>query len=331
MKAVISRRNDSGAALLLAVLVLAILIALVGQMTITASHNRAVSSAALADLQNAEANRAGYYHAVLYLQADLERGDQKDHLNEMWANPIQKTIPDASTVIWIRIQDVDRKLNLSRLVKDDGQRVEEQVERLRRMLEELGHDPEHADRITDYMDKDSKGNFESGVRNERPFNLEELLRVPGIEREVLYGDEENELKGIMEFVTLWPAKGDDLQKINFNTAPPEVMVSLHDDLTMTVAEAIVSHRNSQDDDGSTGEFGSPGDVQSVPEVTSDLYSDIAPSVSVKSNVFEVHVRSVTGTVEKAHLYVVERKQGKTELLFSIMEQDSFWVKPPEDE
>ncbi|MHC4605809.1 MAG: type II secretion system protein GspK [Planctomycetota bacterium] len=327
------RCGERGAALLLAVLVLAILIALIGQMIISSAHSRSVAGAAIADLQNTYGAQAGYQHALLYLKADLERGDQKDSLHEPWAAPINVVLPkESGTVVYVQMSDVGSKLNLSLLVKDNGERDEPQVARLARLLLRLGHEGYAAERIADYVDGDSDGEFEAGAKNARLFNLEELLRIEGIPREELYGDEEKDLKGLMEFVTLWPMQeGTDAGKININTAPAEVLACLHDGLTPLIAEEIVAYRSGGKQDGTFNDFEQPNHLVNVEGVGGDLMSMIEPLLSVKSALFEIHVRSVTGAVEKAWLFVVRRSGEGTNRVASMLRNDFLWVKEPEGE
>src|SRR5437879_3038325 len=105
------------------------------------------------------------------------------------------------------------------MVDDQGAAVPKAVQRLERLLRRFGHDASVAERILDYEDKDVKGNFEAGAKNDRLFNLDELLRIEGMPPEALFGDDTR--KGILEFVTVWPRvqgkQPSTAGKINVNT------------------------------------------------------------------------------------------------------------------
>lgn len=318
-------------ALLLSVLVLTILIAIVTQMTITAAHNKSISATAIADLQNTYGAKAGYQHAVLHLQADRERGETLDSLHEKWATPFSLTLgSQESTTVWVRIQDAERKFNLSLAVNEGGERVPAMEERFHRLVRGLGIADDVAERILDYVDKDTKGEYEAGARNERPFNLEELLRIPGIPREALYGDEETHQRGLVEFLTLWPSSGEDAGKANLNTAPVEILASLHDKLTEALAAKIAAYREQKSEGGGETEFKAPEDLKKVEGITEEIYQDVAPMITVKSATFEIRSRSLSGPVEKEWLFVVARKDDKVEPVASMMVNDFVWVKPPEE-
>jgi len=346
------RRRDRGIALLLALLVLVILAVLISQMTVTSLHNRTVSENHLADLQNTYANRSGYHQALLFLQADSELSAEVDSLSERWAVPFPLDLGKARVEVIVR--DSERAINLAQLVNDKGEPNPTVVAQLRRLVKALRHRPDVADRIIDYVDKDTRGEFEARARNERLFNLEELLRVDGLAPEVLYGGshEGEEKKGILEFVTVWPATlaaGAAPGVVNPNTAPAEVLMSLSDEMTPGAAEAIVAWRRQPAADGKFQEFRAPEDVKKVPGVSENMYTSMAGQLTVKSATFEIRTRSKIGNIEKAWVFVVRRSGapaggqppppeggagaggGGTTLLASQRLNDFLSVKPPDEE
>jgi general secretion pathway protein K len=328
-------RRDRGIALILVLLVLAVLIAVVGQMAISSLHDRTVAENHLADLQNTAAARSGYHRATLLLRADLEAGQTVDALDETWAIPFDLAL-ERSTV-HVEVRDAERAVNLSRIVKDNGEPNAAGVERLRRLCRALRQPPDVAERIIDYVDADVKGEYEARARNARLFNLEELLRIEGLTPEALYGAVVGgeQRKGLLEFLTVWPrTAAESSDGVNVNTAPAEVLQALSDEMTPGAAEAIVAARSRPTADGGTQEFQSPADVKDVAGLSPEAYASIQPYLRVTSATFEIRAKSRGGNVEKAWVYVVSRKggaNGGVSLVASHRANDFLAVRPPDEE
>jgi len=308
----VRRTRDQGVALILALLVLVILVVVILQMTASSLHNRTLAENHLADLQNSYGARAGYARALLYLQADQESKPDVDSLQEGWAAPFE--FPLGKAQVRVTIIDSDRCINLSQLVNDKGEQNPVVVAQLRRLCKVLRFTPDIADRIIDYIDADTKGEFEAGARNERLYNLEELLRIDGISPEILYGGIVNgeEKKGLRDFVTVWPrsvADGATPGAVNLNTASSEVLQALSDTMLLGVAEAIVAYRLQPTSDGKPQEFQKPEDLKRVQGMSDGIFASLAGQIAVKSSTFEIRARGTVGKVEKTRVYVVQRKGG----------------------
>jgi len=304
----VKRTRDEGVALILALLVLVILVVVILQMSASSLHNRTVAENHLADLQNSYGARAGYARAILFLQADAEEKPDVDSLQERWASPIEFELGRAQ--VRVTICDSERFINLSQLVDDKGEQNPAVVGELRRLVKLLHHTPDIADRIIDYIDADSKGEFESRARNDRLYNLEELLRIDGITPEVVYGGvfSGEERKGLREFVTIWPRMdGTGAGLVNLNTASSEVLQSLSDLMLPTMADAIVAFRTQPAQDGKPSQFEKVEDLKRVQGVSDGLMADLQGKVTVKSSTFEIRCRGTVGRVEKSWVYVVQRK------------------------
>jgi len=308
----VRRRKDRGIALLLALLVLIILVVVVLQMTASSLHNRTLAENHLSDLQNTYGARAGLTRAMLYLQADQETAADLDSLREPWASPIEFELGKAH--VRVQVCDAERFINLSMLSNDKGELNAVVVSQLRRLVKNLKLTPDIADRILDYIDADTKGEFEARARNDKLFNLEELMRIDGVTPEMVYGGvfPDGERKGLREFLTIWPKTADTGVApgvVNINTAPAEVLWSLSDLMTQGVAEAIVAYRTQPGPDGKPQEFSKPDDLKRVQGMNDGIYASLSGQIAVKSSTFEVRARGTVGKVEKAWVYVVQRKSG----------------------
>jgi type II secretory pathway component PulK len=330
------RRREGGIALLLALLVLVILAVVIVQMTVSSLHTKTVAENHLADLQNTYGVRAGYHQAVLFLRTDYEQGADVDSLGERWAQPIEFDLGRAH--VQVSIRDTERSVSLSQLVNDQGDANPVVVAQLRRLVKILHHPPDVTDRIVDYVDADSKGAYEARAKNDRLFNLDELLRIEGVAPEVVYGGSINgeDKIGLAGFVTAWPwtlPQGGVAGSVNVNTAPVEVLLSLADEMSPGVAEAIVAARSTPGADGMPQAFKAVEEVRKVAGVSAPVYDAISSQLTVKSSTFEIRVRSRVGNLEKAWSYVVRRTGSSAAgvtLLNSQRLNDFLTVKAPDE-
>ncbi len=311
------KRKDEGIALILALLVLVILVVVILQMTASSLHNRTLAENHLADLQNTYGARAGYQRALIFLQLDQEKAPEVDTLKERWASPLEFELGKAHVLV--TVSDSERYINLSQLVNDKGEVVPTVASQLRRLVKLLRHTPDIADRIIDYIDTDTKGEFEARAKNDKLYNLEELLRIDGVTPEIVYGGtfDGQERKGLRDFLTIWPKtppEGAQVGMVNINTASSEVLQSLSDQMTPAVADAIVAWRTQpanapSGQPGQAGEFQKVEDLKRVPQMSDGIYTSIQAQIAVKSSTFEIRARGTVGKVEKSWVYVVQRKGG----------------------
>jgi len=312
----VRRRKDEGIALILALLVLVILVVVILQMTASSLHNRTLAENHLSDLQNTYGARAGYARALLFLQEDLEKSPEVDSLRERWATPLE--FPMGKAQVKVSIADSERYINLSQLVNDKGEVNPTVASQLKRLVKLLRHTPDIADRIIDYIDQDTKGEFEAKAKNDKLFNMDELLRIEGLTPEIVYGGviQGQETKGLREFLTIWPKAPPEggtgtAGMVNVNTASSEVLQSLSDLMTPAVAEAIVNYRTQPGTDGKMQEFQKVDDLKRVQTMTDGIFTSIQPQLVVKSSTFEIRSRGTVANVEKTWVYVVQRKGGGT--------------------
>ena len=308
------RRKDEGIALILALLVLVILVVVILQMTASSLHNRTLAENHLSDLQNTYGARAGYARAILFLQDDLEKSPDVDSMRERWATPLEFEMGKAH--VKVAVADSERSINLSQLVNDKGEVNATVASQLKRLVKLLQHTPDIADRIIDYIDQDTKGEFEARAKNDKLFNVDELLRIEGLTPEIVYGGmiQGQETKGLREFLTIWPKAppeggGVAAGSVNVNTAPAEVLQSLSDLMTPAVAEAIVAYRTQPGTDGKMQEFQKVDDLKRVQTMTDGIFTSIQGQLVVKSSTFEIRSRGRVANVEKTWVYVVQRKGG----------------------
>lgn len=330
--------RNRGVALLLAVMLLALLIVLVGSMVLGSGTAEMASENSMSDLQNSTALRSAYYRAVLYLQADQESGGGSDSLHDRWGAPI--TFSLGTTSVTMRIEDEERRFNLSKMTLKTGGECEPGRDMAVRLFNLLGHSAELVDRVLDYEDANTDGLYEQGARNSFLFKVEELLRIRSFPAAALYGSPDSEAQPIYPYVTVFPRAGatvpaqgaavpQDL-KVNVNTAPAVVLAALSDAMTLEIAGAIVSYREGLDENGNPRVYKSTADLQAVQGMTPQIMTSISPYVAFTSATFVIRAEAATGTMKKAWVYVVQRggQQG-VKLLAQHRNQPYQELKPPE--
>jgi type II secretory pathway component PulK len=279
---------------------------------------------------------------MLYLEDDLEKEPSVDTLDEEWAK--FNSLELGGVNVKIEIFDNARKINFYKLVDKEGKVDETVSKQLRRLMKFLGHEDRFVDMMVDYVDKDILGQYELGARNQMVFSLDELNGIKDMPREVLYGGTFDGVKkkGIMEFLTLVkeeekkdekteepappspepsPEKPPEDEKkkkepqstiwrININTAPLEVLVSISDEITEDIARNIINYRESRKDDkGKLICFRNVEEVKNVQGMTSEIYEKIKGVITVKSDYFSIKVKSTCGSIEKGWIYLINRKDG----------------------
>jgi type II secretory pathway component PulK len=336
LKEIMRTSRRRGIALLLALLVLAILILLVGQMVLTGAHNKAISRNSTAALQNEYGVLAGYHQAVVRIQGDQDRNPEVDALDDVWNKGFAFALGAAQ--VSGQIVDVERRFNLSALVNEDGEIVPEAKDQLVRLLQIFGHEAaENAERIADYVDLDTKGAYEAGARNARLLNLQELERIEGLKREVLFGDAQR--RGVLPFMTVWPKQGG--LKVNPNTASQEVLQSLDEEMTPDRALAIITWRQGEGEEGRKRHFKNADDLKEVTELPEELRTRIGDRLIFKAQAFEIRIVSSTFGVDRKELYVTgwsggqagegeEPVESTLKLLGSMREHEYFDLKPDDE-
>ena len=261
--------------------------------------------------------------AAVVLKSDQNTSGAVDHLQETWAVPVAETRLDETVTAGARISgntrsaliagqifDAQGRFNLSNLVQD-GKPVEKQVLAFRRLLALLGQPPELEPALTrrlleSYVAEPtpsgatagSGGSASAEVRRiaalPPPLKLNDLLRLPGFD--------ERTLSALAPFVILLPKRipsGDTSHittgtRININTAPPEVIAAMVDDLPLDAARGFVLARE-----------------RTVASTLDQAGNRFNPSISLNAELFSVGSSYflVSGMVR------FERIEASTEALF----------------
>lgn len=330
-------RRNSGIVLLLVMLILMVLSVVVLQLAFSAEVAQKSASNLSRDAQNQKALVSGLQIARLMVKADIE-GDLAeaptpplDHLGESMFLDIApfkfNEVSGDPTSLYLKMEDEEGKFFLPALVDASGAVVPEQLDRLRRMLDyaTIG-DADTADRIAAAMDKEDKNAFDKDVPNRKFYTLKELLAVPGITDEMYYGKQVGGIwqYGLADILSLYGSG-----KVNINTAPKPVLMSLSTSIGTSDVDGMVSAREQTDQDNNPKVFQNVGfDEVGRSGMTEETHSSIAGVISVRSSWFRAKMLARTGSVQRWAAAVIQRVQANSKLI--VWEDDLRFAPNPED-
>lgn len=193
----------------------------------------------------------GERFATALLYRDRQTGDRanSDSLDDDWAQPIPPIPIDELAVIQGCIVDMQGRFNLNNLIDGQGNPAPAYLEQLVRLLQALAIGPEKAQAIMDWVDGDVNALVPDGAEDDYYTGLDpayraanapfaaasELKLVKGFSPNV---DEEREdYERLLPHVSALP-KGPDGRptEVNVNTATPEVLASLGDQVLPLAAD-----------------------------------------------------------------------------------------------
>ncbi|GAB7128101.1 hypothetical protein JCM19000A_26080 [Silvimonas sp. JCM 19000] len=174
---------------------------------------------------------------------DDARNNQVDHMLEPWNIPIP-AIPVESGRAGGRILEQGGLFNLNNLVDDKGAIVDDQVQCFKRLLTTLQLSTDLADVLADWEDADSDLSSSSSAEdnaylamtppyraaNQRLTDLGSLSRVRGFTPDII--------ARLQPFVTVVPLQ----TKVNVNFASAEVLTAVVPNMTLAVAQSVISKR-----------------------------------------------------------------------------------------
>lgn len=152
--------------------------------------------------------------------------------------PVEKAVEGFNGRLVIKIEDEEAKINLNTLIMRNGKLNSDVYRSFKRLLMILELDETIADRISDWIDKDSEPSMkdsEDGAKNSYIDSVDELLLIKGIDSNIY--------EKLSPYVTVYGAA--DRLNININTASIPVIMSLDETITRDVADKIDNARKSK--------------------------------------------------------------------------------------
>ena len=312
-------KDNGGVALILTILIISLIVAVTLQFN-TSMRSDLHAAVNLRDgIELGCIARSGFQCALAVLYEDAN-DNEFDSLHETWA--YTKAISSYSASIFeegrfvVEITDLSGRIQINNLVELVAGKWDynlKQKQLLKRFLssEEFDLESEDVDdiidAIKDWIDQDDN-QTEFGAENSYyqslepsyscrngPFReLEELLLVKGITKELFYGTTEK--PGISNYLSVY---GDG--RININTADPLVLASLHDDIDEERAQEMVAYREDEENVLSIDTWYQ--DALGTREIIIDT-----GLITIESTYFEISSEGFKETMSKRVTGTVERKR-----------------------
>jgi len=195
----------------------------------------------------------------------------------------------AGTSLTIIIEDENSRFNINSLIYDNGEENKDAISSLKKLLEYLNINPNLALSIADWIDPDSEPrlyNSENFAKNDFLWSIDELRLIEGID------------KNIFEKISPYMrASVYSDNKVNINSAQIPVLISLHPDMTETLAKNIIDHRESYP-------FESTDKVQNVSGMESIGQSFIGKH-TVKAYNFRITTRATVNEITRVVESVID--------------------------
>lgn len=321
--------GQSGAALILALLMISILVVFVLETMRAMQVEGAGARHFQNSLQAEGVAKSGVSLAISLLTKDLEE-NEVDHLGEPWAqlpepSALPVELPEDGTLEG-KVADEAGKFPINYLLDKDGKPQEIYQKVLRRLLTNTPFQLEEEEAqglvnaIIDWLDKDDESTGELGAETDYYQNLEqpyeckdgpfaslaELQLVRGMTESLYFGKEEN--PGLRDLLTVY-SDG----KININTAGPLVLRALvsqtvSEDTAEAWAESVVAYREEPmhwdflgESDWYRNRMAGYNDISLPPEL-----------VATQSNHFTVKLTGKAGVGRKSIFAYLERSKSEKE-------------------
>lgn len=149
--------------------------------------------------------------------------------------PVENILEDFNGNVIVNIEDEASRFNINSVINRNGTLNESAYRSLKRLLAVLNLDQTIAERIADWIDKDSEprlGDSEKRAKNGYMDTVDELLLINGIDRKIY--------EALLPYVTVYGYNNP--ATININTASIPVIMCIDDSITRDVAEKIVRAR-----------------------------------------------------------------------------------------
>ena len=300
------RKNEAGIALILTLLITAILVILIVEINYSTQVDVRIAANFKNDIQASYLAKSGVNIAVSYLKYDYEEEETHiDDLTEDWAKSYPP-FPIGNGSVKVVIEDENRKINVNKVVKEDGQDDEKIIGALSILFERAEVDNAILNSLIDWIDPDDETRSDGAedyyygsldppytCKNGPLDTLSELLMIKGITDEVY--------AKISKYLTIY-SDG----TININTASKEVLVGLDDEIDEGIAEEIIQYREEEP-------FENKEELKEV--VEEELYGRIESIIDVKSNSFGVVATGQVERVVKVVRVVIDRGENQLSYLY----------------
>lgn len=293
-------RRQSGAALLIALVIIALASFIALQMTQRLELDIARTSTLNRNFAAAEYARGLEALARAQLRDDFINEPEVDRLSDPWATPLPP-LPVPGGAVTGQLFDLSGRFNLNWLVQN-GTADEARVDQLRRLLLALELDPGLADVITDWIDSDNtprSNGAETAVYAERrpPYRPSNRAMNHVSELRLLARMDADSYARLAPHVSALPANANG-RRLNVNTASVEVIMSLDSALSRDRALQLVGNGQAN--------FGGIQQFIDHPAMTGIVIPNANNQLSVRSSHFLALAQVELDEVPRRYYIVLER-------------------------
>jgi general secretion pathway protein K len=246
--------------------------------------------------------------AQVLLKDKKETGDI-DTLGEQWAIPLPPTTVEGGTISG-SLSDMQSRFNLNNMINAEQQADPDQVKIFQALLQRIGQgdegvqvSPFMANRVADWIDNNLDTSADGAedleyLGAEVPYRAANQFMASPTELGEIMGLSPQAVDTLIPLVSALPVT----TTININTAPAELLMTLHKDITESIAAALVEYRKDNP-------------FQSKTDFEKKLLDDYHISVNnnlydIKSEFFLVSINASIGRTN-LHMYsLLERRNDK---------------------
>jgi len=330
-----SGQGQRGIALILAVFFVFLLTVAVFQ---TRTGVNLAEDIALSTAQEMQALYMARSGLALVREALADDDAQVDSYKDDWAAANELGAVPIADVGWVvgKVSDEEGKFNILDLVNEDGESddyTDFAAERFFDLLLAIGVTDSRAEEIVDslidWMDFDGAVTG-SGAEdlyyasldnpysspNDLPAGIDDLSLVKGIGPVLLYQGE-GEIPPLVDFISVYGDKkpGDRFRRVNINTAPLAIILTLSPEMDQQLAEEIVASRDAEP-------FTSAAQIKEVPGFPDEMYNEdmgynikLADLIDVSSGHFSARITGETIRASSKVYGVFQRKGESAELVY----------------
>ena len=219
--------------------------------------------------------------------------------------PVENPFEDFNGTISVRIEDENSKFNINSLVPDN-QSVNESDENspynsFKRLLKCLSLDEKIADRIVDWIDKNSESRLpdsEIGAKNSYLVSVDELLLINGINRK--------DYDKLLPYITTYGNWN--LLQININGAEKPVLRGLPN-ITEELAQRVIDYRKITP-------FKEKNELQNkVAGFNAQIYNPISANITTMGENFSIKSIAASGGVKRIIETVITISKSNTAIQY----------------
>lgn len=266
--------SEKGMVLIIVLIVMALMTAMVVEFA-GATYTANASLSNWRDAQRLSLTARSGIHIITKVVSD-----NYDRYSYTYPGSIEMPVPnitdDFEGQLLIKIADENAKFNLNSLVLPNGNLNRTAYESFRRLLRILALDENTADRVADWIDRDTEpriGQSEEGAKNTYMDSVDELWLI----------EDSKVYEKLLPFVTVYGMGNISSNIININTASVTVLMMLDDMMTDELAGRIESYRSLEP-------FQKTSDIVKVAGFEGSLGQSLIGRIAVKASNF--HITSV---------------------------------------